>query len=257
MAKPMGETLAELLDLSHKLGDPTRGWAILGEGNSSARVDGETFLVKASGSRLETLTEGQVALVRFAPLLEPLGSAEPLTDKQCAELLMSAVVAPAGLMPSVEALLHAYLLTLPEIGFVGHTHVTSINGVVCSRQGWDFLAAGKRLFPDEIVVCGPAACCVEYVDPGLPLARRLKQRVEEYREKYGAPPKTIYLQNHGFIALGRTGAEVESIHQMADKAAQILAGALAAGEPTALTPEQIDRIHTWPAEHFRRRALGL
>lgn len=257
MASSFESVQRGLLDLSHKLGDPSRSWAILGEGNTSARVDSDTFLVKASGSRLASLAENHLARVRFEPILAAVEDGRVLTDEQCMDLLQSAAIGPAGVMPSVETLLHAFLLRLPEIEFVGHTHVTSINGLLCSDRGWGYLRAGRRLFPDEIVVCGPAACCVEYVNPGLPLARRLREQVTAYLEAYGGPPKTIFLQNHGFIALGRTAAEVENIHLMADKAAQILIAALAAGEPTSLTAEQVDYIHTWPAEHFRQRALGL
>ncbi|MGI4790780.1 MAG: class II aldolase/adducin family protein [Janthinobacterium lividum] len=247
----------ELLQLSHQLGDTDRRWAILGEGNTSTRLDAETFLVKASGSRLGRLTSDQVAQVSFAPVLEVLESGAELEDTQVKDLLASAILGPAGAVPSVETLMHAYLLTLPGTEFVGHTHVTSINGLTCSVRGWDFLKAGHRQFPDEVVVCGIAPCCVPYVDPGVPLARSVREQVLIYLDIYGVPPKTIYLQNHGFIALGRSASEVEDIHQMADKSAYVLTAALSIGEPTKLTPENIARIYTWPAEHFRQKALGL
>ncbi len=255
----MSETaqMQELLQLSHQLGDPERRWAILGEGNTSTRRDADTFLVKASGSRLGSLTASQVAQVRFGPVLDALESAAALDDTQVKDLLASATLGPAGAVPSTETLMHAFLLTLPGIAFAGHTHVTSINGLLCSARGWAFMQAGRRLFPDEIVVCGIAPCCVPYVDPGVPLARAVQAQVRAYLDTHGVPPKTIYLQNHGFIALGRSAAEVENIHQMADKAAHILAAALAIGEPSTLTPENAARIYTWPAEHFRQKALGL
>lgn len=249
--------MQDLLSLSHALGQPDRKWAILGEGNTSTRADADTFFVKASGSQLGKLTEGQVAHVRFAPVLEALESGQTLDDAQVKDLLQSATLGPQGALPSTETLMHAYLLTLPGIEFVGHTHVTSINGLMCSRRGWEFMESGRRLFPDEIVVCGVAPCCVAYVDPGIPLARAVRDQSNQYTETYGAPPKSIYLQNHGFIALGRSAQEVENIHQMADKAALILASALAIGEPSTLTPENVNRIYTWPAEHYRQRALGL
>jgi len=249
--------LEALLTLSHQLGEAGRQWAILGEGNTSARRDGGTFFVKASGSRLGSLLAGQVAIVQFAPILEVLASADTLSDTEVQTLLQEAALGPAGVMPSTETLMHAFLLTLPGIEFAGHTHVTSINGLTCSARGWAFMEAGRRLFPDEIVVCGIAPCCVPYVDPGVPLARAAQQKVHVYLDTYGVPPKTIFLQNHGFIALGQSAGEVEAIHQMADKAALILTAALTLGEPTALTPEQADRIYTWPAEHFRQKALGL
>ena len=248
------ERLKQLLDLSHALGDPAHDWAILGEGNTSAALNPEEFLVKASGAQLETLAAEQVAAVRFKPLRDALESEAALSDADVKALLLSA--GTEGPMPSVETLLHAYLLTLEGIHFVGHTHVTSVNGLLCSDRGWAAMQRGGRLFPDEVVVCGPAPCCVPYVDPGLPLARALRREVIGYVSRHGAPPKTIYLQNHGFIALAGTPREVIQITQMADKAARILASALACGEPNFLSEENVARIHTRPDEHFRRNVLA-
>ncbi len=250
----MDTLLQQLLDLSHTLGDPARDWAILGEGNTSAAQDENVFLVKASGSHLGTLTADQVAAVRFAPLLDALDGGL-LSDAETKDLLLSSCTTQPGRMPSVETLFHAYLLTLDTVEFVGHTHVTSINGLLCSDRGWAALRRGGRLFPDEIVVCGIAPCCVPYVDPGLPLAQALRREVQEYSSRYGTPPKTIYLQNHGFIALGKTAREVVQITQMADKAARILCAALACGEPNFLSAENAARIYTRPDEHLRQKAL--
>ena len=50
------ETARALIDLSRDLGGEHRGLAILGEGNASARISDDTFIVKASGSSLGTLT---------------------------------------------------------------------------------------------------------------------------------------------------------------------------------------------------------
>ena len=44
---------------------------------------------------------------------------------------------------------------------------------------------------------------------------------------------------------------------MVDKVAKVLASALAIGEPSFLTAANVDRIYTWPAEHYRQRALSL
>ncbi len=250
----METLLQQLLDLSHALGDPARDWAILGEGNTSALQDENVFLVKASGSHLGSLTAEQVATVRFAPLQDVLESTQDLSDADVKALLLAAGAGSAR--PSVETLLHAYLLTLDGINFVGHTHVTSINGLLCSDRGWAAMQRGGRLFPDEVVVCGPAPCCVPYVDPGLPLARALRREVLGYLSRHGLPPKTIYLQNHGFIALAETPREIIQITQMADKAARILSAALACGKPAFLSAENVARIHTRPDEHFRRSALA-
>ena len=54
-----------LLDLSHELGVGHWKLAILGEGNTSAKLGHNTFLVKASGSNLATLRGHQAARRRI------------------------------------------------------------------------------------------------------------------------------------------------------------------------------------------------
>ena len=117
-------------------------------------------------------------------------------------------------------------------------------------------AVDGRLFPDEIVVCGPAAVVVPYTDPGLPLAREVQRRIADYIETHDEIPKTILMQNHGFIALGASPRQVENITAMAVKAARILVGTYALGGPRFMTPQAVARIHTRPDEHYRQRALG-
>jgi rhamnose utilization protein RhaD (predicted bifunctional aldolase and dehydrogenase) len=248
---------SELLGLSHDLGSSPHEWAILGEGNTSARVDDNLFLVKASGSSLGTLTAQQLVRVKFAPILDALNSNDVLTDAETGRLLADARVDSAEPTPSVETLFHADLLGLSGVNFIGHTHIISINSLMCSKHGWELMMSGGRLFPDEIVVCGTAPCCIPYTDPGLPLARKIHAAVHEYTEKYGARPKTIYLQNHGFIALGVSAREVLSITKMADKAARVLLGAIACGGPNFLTDSDVARLSGRPDEFLRQRVLGL
>ena len=50
------DTLSQLVALSNTLGRPENDYVILGEGNTSARADSETFWVKASGTELRTIT---------------------------------------------------------------------------------------------------------------------------------------------------------------------------------------------------------
>ena len=63
------EKLRALLKLSHDLASPFHPLAILGEGNTSARLDRKTFLVKASGSSLGTLAKSDVVECRADVLL--------------------------------------------------------------------------------------------------------------------------------------------------------------------------------------------
>lgn len=248
------QSLSALLDLSHDLGKESRGLAILGEGNTSMRLDDETFVVKASGSSLGTLDEKGLARCRFADVMA-LFERENLGDDDIETALLAARTTETDRKPSTEALFHAYLLGLPEVEFVGHTHPQQINALLCCPRAADF--ALKRMFPDEIVCCGAASVLVPYVDPGVPLARLIRAYVEEYRASFSRVPRVILLQNHGLIALGKTSQAVLAATLMAEKAATIFTAAAAMGGPTFLSPENVAYIAGWTAEHYRQKVLNL
>ena len=249
------DALARMLDLSHQLGREDRKLAILGEGNTSARVSETTFTVKASGSNLATLAPSGVSECRFSDLAELLAQ-ESLSDAAIDEALFAARVDSQAKKPSVEAVFHAYLLTLPGVNFVGHTHPVTVNQVLCSKVARLF--ATRRTFPDEIVCCGVESVFVPYTDPGLKLAQAIQHAVTAYIERLARPPRVILLENHGLIALGATPESVLAATLMAAKAAEIFVGAAAiSGEPQFLTPEQVERIAGRPDEHYRQKALGL
>lgn len=245
--------LEELIELSHALGHPSRDLAILGEGNTSARVDGESFWVKASGSELGTLRSEQLVRVSFEACRELINGPDLADDQIKAGLQAAVVEGPDGVRPSVETVLHAALLELPGVNFVGHTHPTAINALTCSDRFGDALT--KRLFPDQIVVCGPAAVLVPYVDPGLPLAREVLRGAKQYAERWGESPKTVFMQNHGFIAMGKSSKQVLQISQMAVKSANILNGGFAVGTPQFMTDQQVARIGGRDDEHYRQKVL--
>src|SRR5215470_9165818 len=71
--------LNELIALSRSLGDPARDLAILGEGNTSALVNEDFFLVKASGKELRTADEGTFVAVSMPRALAVLDGRD-LTD---------------------------------------------------------------------------------------------------------------------------------------------------------------------------------
>ena len=244
-----------LLALSHELGREERKLAILGEGNTSARLSADTLVVKASGSNLATLSEAGVAECRFDKLL-PLLAAKFMSDATIDEALFAARVDSRAKKPSVEAIFHAYLLTLPGVNFVGHTHPIAVNQLLCSRHARMF--ARRRLFPDEIVCCGVESVFVPYTDPGLRLAQAIRAAVVAYIRRLARPPRVILLENHGFIALGATPEAVLAATLMGVKAAEIFAGAAAiSGTPRFLTPAQVVRIAGRPDEHYRQKVLGL
>jgi rhamnose utilization protein RhaD (predicted bifunctional aldolase and dehydrogenase) len=248
------DVLEQLVGLSRILGDPANDYAILGEGNSSARASDTTFWVKASGTEMRTIDANGFVEVRFDRVLAMLDAAA-LGDSEIKQALTNAKVDPATAgHPSVETVLHAIGLQLEGVNFIGHTHPTAVNALTCSL-GFEEAFSG-RLFPDEIVVCGPAPVLVPYVDPGPPLAREVRTRIAAHIDAYGEVPKVIHLQNHGLLALGRTAQQVANITAMAVKAARILAGTYALGGPRFMTSEAVARIHTRPDEHYRQRIIA-
>ena len=260
------DALQQLIEMSHWLGVESRGLVILGEGNTSARVSDETFFVKASGTCLGTIAPEGLVEVSFPKVLKMLDGPE-LTDDQIKANLKDATIGDTKFLPSIETVFHAYLLTIPGVNFVGHTHPVSVLGILCSPN-WREVTKG-RLFPDEIVCCGIAPAYVDYYDPGVSLAREIRQAVQDYIKKYETRPKTILMQNHGLIALGSTAKEVESITQMWDKTAKVLAGAitvqsanlgtakqiLQGNVPNYMSKKHVDRIYTRPDEEQRKKLI--
>ena len=248
------QTLDELLALSHFLGEEHRGLAILGEGNTSAKIDETSFMVKASGSCLKTLASDEVVACRFDKLL-PMLDLDTLSDQDVEDHLLACRVDSASKKPSVETLFHAYLLSLPGIEFVGHTHSIPVNKILCSPLAEKF--ATSKLFPDEIVCCGAQSVFVPYTDPGLILSKTIREKTEAFIGEFGGPPRVILLANHGLITMGKTPGAVKAAMLMAHKSAEIFVGAAALGGPVFMSDVDVDRIANRIDEHYRQRALKL
>jgi rhamnose utilization protein RhaD (predicted bifunctional aldolase and dehydrogenase) len=242
--------LAELVAMSRWVGEPDRDLVILAEGNTSLKV-GDGMLVKASGASLETATpEDFVELDRGA--VERLVVAGTADDEGVREALAAATTWGTR-RPSVEALLHVVCQRFAEVRAVIHCHPVPVNSLLCSTRAEELVRGSY--FPDQIVSLGDHALLIPYIDPGLPLAHAAVGLLDAHVAEYGAPPKVIYLANHGMFALGSSVAEAQQITSMAVKTARILLGALAVGDPVALSDANRERIHTRPDELFRRAAL--
>ena len=245
---------AALLELSHELGREDRGWAILGEGNSSVRLDADRMLIKASGSNLGRLREEDVVECR-TNVLTKLLDRRSMNDEEIEEALLASRVDQGSKKPSVEALFHAYLLSLPDIRFVSHTHATAVNQILCSPRAKQF--AERRIFPDEIVCCGAASVFVPYTDPGLELAQAIRKGVRQFTRERKQLPRVVLIKNHGIITIGSTPEAVLAAMQMAEKAAQIWLGAAALGGPTFMKAEDVARIASRTDEALRRRLMNI
>lgn len=244
----MSEILDSLITMSRTLGQPEREYIIIGEGNTSCRIDDGTFWVKASGHGMADIDADGFVAVRFAPILAILEAA----PADLAGAMMAAKVDKASAArPSVEVTFHAMLLAECDVPYVGHTHPVAVNRILCSSRAEEF--ATHRMFPDEVVLCGPESVFVPYVDPGLPLALAIREQVRAYIQRNNEPPKVILLANHGLIVLGQTPTEILNITAMCVKAAKIFAGACAVGDPVFMSDADIHHIYKRPDEIYRRK----
>jgi len=250
----MKEEITSLVKLSREIGREDRQLAILAEGNVSIKLSAERFAVKASGCSLATLTEADVTVCDSAKVLAIMEQ-KTLSDEAIDQALLEARVSEQAKKPSVEAMFHAWLLTLEGVNCVGHCHPLPAGQVLCSPRARDF--AERRLFPDEVVCCGAASVFIPYVDPGLTLAREIAERTKAFCVQNGYVPRLIVLQNHGIIALGGTPNGVFARTLMAAKAAAIFMGAAAMGGPNFLTAQHVERIAGRLDEAYREKQLKL
>ena len=217
----------DVLDLAKKVSKYT----IAGEGNVSIR-DGDTMLIKASGSTLETMTDEDLVRCNL--------DGNALDDEKK--------------KPSMEVSFHAWILkSFPEIKCVCHTHPTNTNKILCSGDIIDF--ASKRLFPDQVVRNGIISCVVPYATPGILLREEIKKSVLEFIVDNGFFPKLILLKNHGIITASTSVQEAIVSTLMCEKSAEIFIGAKMLGKIQFLTQDEIDSVNTHPSEKYRRSLI--
>ena len=247
----MNEVPAELIEVSHWLANPELDAVILAEGNVSQSVTDSTFWVKASGFQLGSIAANGFVLVDSNPILSLFDA--NLSDHEVKDALRSATLIGGPSVPSVETFMHAWLLSLPGVTCVLHGHPVPLIAIASSPEASKICA--NRLFPDEIVCCGPETVWVPYVDPGLPLAQAIRDATLRYIENWQDFPRTILLGNHGLISLGGNLPQAKAAFQMGVKAGRAWTQSLAMGWPNVLSSESIARIAGRPDEHYRQRLL--
>lgn len=250
---PRKTILRQLVAMSRWLGDERRGLTTFTEGNTSAGIGDGSFYVKESGTPLGTISREHFVALDLRQVLKLLADPD-LPGEAVARTLSQATLGERRRRPSLETVFHAYLLSLPGVKFVGHTHPIAVNAILCS-QAWKKIVR-RRITPEEVVCCGIAPACVEYAEPGIPLARRIRTAVEKHFKAYDGYPKAILMRNHGLIAIGSTPREVESITAIWDKTAKVLAGAFLFGGPHYLSEADSLRLCSRPDIAARRRYLA-
>jgi len=190
------DPLDQLIHLSHLIGHDTR-LVQPGGGNTSTK-DGDTLLVKGSGTDLRTIGRGgftRLSLSRLAPLR----AAESMSDAEMMRFMAQCMVED-GPAPSVETPLHALL----PYRVIAHTHDVPTMSLTNIRDSEAERLLGE-LFDGRVVY-------VPYVRPGFPLARAVAQLLgggSEGRRVGGIAEHTIALAlaHHGLVVWGQDAAE--------------------------------------------------
>ena len=190
------DPLDQLIHLSHLIGHDTR-LVQPGGGNTSIK-EGDTLLVKGSGTDLRTIGRGgftRLSLSRLAPLR----AADSMSDAEMMRFMAQCMVED-GPAPSVETPLHALL----PYKVIAHTHDVPTMSLTNIRDGEAERLLGE-LFDGRVVY-------VPYVRPGFPLARAVAQLLvggSEGRRGGGIAEHTIALAlaHHGLVVWGQDAAE--------------------------------------------------
>jgi len=217
--------MSEIVELAREISDYT----ICGEGNVSVRVDDNSFLIKASGTSLHTLSDEDLTLCNTN------GAQIELSHKK----------------PSIETSFHAWIMkTFPEINFIAHTHPPHTTKILCSNQLYHF--ANHRWFPDQIVRNGIKSCVVPYAPPGQAILKLVERHVTQFVKYEGYFPKLILLQNHGIITASASKKDCAASTLMCEKSADIFIGAKLLGGVKFLTKQEVADVDTCPNENYRR-----
>ncbi|MEO7586515.1 MAG: class II aldolase/adducin family protein [Arachnia sp.] len=231
----------QLIRLANHFGaDPE--YARAGGGNASVKVDG-VLHIKPSGTTLADLRDEDLVPLRLAPLFEALVSDVPVDgDPVMVAADRARVGPPSGRRPSVEILFHA-LIADP---LVIHLHPLVANAVTCNENG--------RQLTEELL--GDEALWVDYIDPGIPLARGIAAARVEFESHTGRhAPGITMLGNHGIIVSGNTFEQVmERTTWLTSTIMDAIANTVADEEQGAATAERMTGpAPAWDAlsEHFR------
>jgi len=166
------------------------------EGNVST-IDYDGFLIKASGSRLDSMTYEDI--VKYDWQLNQITNFHT--------------------KGSLEIGFHYFLLSTNQVSYVAHSHPINTLKILCSKRAYEF--AEDRIFPDQVVFNGKKSCIVPYRTPGNELAEAVKESVDNFIVTNNFFPKLILLMNHGIIACGNSVEECSIITDICEKSAEI------------------------------------
>lgn len=187
------KVLKELERISKQVGkcpDQVQG----GGGNTSAKLDDRHMAVKASGYRLDQVTEQDgYVIVDYQKIRDYFTTVDTGRDidyeKESTDFIKSCVLEdknPKNLRPSIETGFHSFMGK-----YVIHTHSVYGNILCCAKEGREI---AEKIFSEDF-----AMLWVPYINPGFDLTIGLNKAMDEFRDKKGYSPKVVFMENHGVI----------------------------------------------------------
>lgn len=228
----------DLLGLTHRLGETERDLVILAEGNTSERLADGRVVVKASGSNMRTATKDDFVVVDVDPLID-LITTPSATQQDLTNALVAGEHGGKLRRGSIESLVHVAVQAIEPVAFVGHTHPTTVVGLLASVHAET--AYDRFVYSDEAVVIG-RPLFVPYAQPGIDLGRVFYFALKARYEETGEMPSLILLGNHGIVAVAPSPEGVEGISAMAVKGAAVRISAYSVGGVAPLAQESIDKF---------------
>lgn len=197
----MKPEIQDLIEVSRFYGQNS-GFVIAGGGNTSFK-DEKHLWIKASGINLGNISENGFCVLDRQKLndisKQQFADDSATREEQVKNALLNSRVNPdSGLRPSVETSLH----NLFSYSFVVHTHMTLVNGLMCSQ-----LAREKTL-----ELFGEKVLYVPYSDPGYILFTLIAEEIRKYNEKFGCDPQIVLIQNHGIFVAANSINEIKGIY---------------------------------------------
>ncbi len=133
----------------------------------------------------------------------------------------------------------------PEVQAVIHTHPPMTQALTAA--GHDL----RPMFADYYVYLGRNVPHLPYITVTTP---ELAEAVENAAQ--AADCQGIVLRNHGLITLGASIKEAYFRTLAVEEQATVQQAALAVGEPTFLTEEELDKLDQLSSESYRRELLA-
>lgn len=184
-----------------------------GGGNTSAKLDDRYMAVKASGYRLDQVTEWDgYVIVDYQRVRDYYNSVDRNRDvdfeRESAGFMKECVLEeqnPKNLRPSIETGFHSFMDKC-----VIHSHSVYANILCCSKEGESI---AKGIFDDSFRMLW-----VPYTNPGFDLTIELNNAIHQYKVEKGYAPNIVFMENHGLIVSGEDAEGCLELHERVNAA---------------------------------------